>query len=94
MSGYIGKAPINAIVGTSSSQIVPANPMRKGIIITNTSDTNKICLAFGSNAAEVEKGVCLYPHGVLSFDQYLYTQESINAISSALGIVVTIQEFE
>ena len=59
-------APSNAVVGTTSVQVLPARPWngaqrRTGFAIVNDSDA-KIYLAFGA-PAEVGKGILLMPQG-------------------------------
>lgn len=86
-------SPTFATVGTTSAQILASNASRKGCSVQNNSATASVYLAFGANAAVVGSGIFLAPYGTYTMDEYLYVTSSINAIASAVGTNVTLQEF-
>jgi hypothetical protein len=85
-------SPTAASVGVTSAQILAANSSRKGLILTNTSNNN-ISLGFGS-AAVLNSGITLYPNGVFSMDEYMFTTSAINAIASVASSNLGIQEWQ
>lgn len=75
-------SPTAASVTTSSGAAVAANASRKGLILTNTSTTEKISFGIGA-AAVLNSGITLTPYGVWVMDAYTFTTAAINAIASA-----------
>jgi hypothetical protein len=85
-------APTAAVVGTISILIVPANPSRTGLVLTNTS-ANFMSFGLGVPALFAE-GITLNPFGSLwEMDATTFTTDDIYAIASADGSDVAIQEF-
>jgi hypothetical protein len=78
-------------VGVTSAQAVASNINRKGLILTNNSTAN-ISLGFGV-AAVSGSGVVLYPGGVFFMDEYMYTTAAVNAIATAAGANLGVQEW-
>jgi hypothetical protein len=85
-------------VGVTSTKLSEAvyNPaLRKVLVIVNTSTGGQnITVAFGTEAV-AGQGIFLYPAGSWSEtldNAYIPTQSEINAISSAVGGTVAIQE--
>jgi len=91
-SALTGSSPDTASVGTSSSEVLPSNSNRKGLVIVNTSE-NIVSLSFGSNPAVLNNGITLFQYGVFNMDEYMYTTEAINAIANVGSSVISIQEF-
>ncbi|MCL6500695.1 MAG: hypothetical protein K6T16_01525 [Candidatus Pacearchaeota archaeon] len=86
-------APTFATVGTSSTQVVPSNPNRKGLVLINTS-ANQISIAFGANPAVLNSGITLNANGgTYVMDSFTFTTASVNAIASAADSNLAIQEF-
>lgn len=86
-------APTTATVGTSSSLVVSSNSSRTGLIIVNLS-LNVVSLGFGSNSAVLDSGATLTTLGsVFQMSEYDYTIGAVNAIASATGSVISIQEY-
>jgi len=84
-------SPTFATVGVTSAQAVASNTNRKGLILTNNSTAN-ISLGFGV-AAVSGSGVVLYPGGVFFMDEYMYTTAAVNAIATAAGANLGVQEW-
>lgn len=88
-----GSTPTTATVGTSSSQVVASNASRKGLAIINLSN-NAISLGLGANSAVLNSGITLTTYGsVYEMSEYDYVTGAVNAIASAAGSVISIQEF-
>lgn len=86
-------APTFATVGIASAQAVPVNAGRKGLILINTS-VNQISLAFGANPAVLNSGITLNANGgTFVMDAFTFTTALVNAIASAAGSNLAIQEF-
>ena len=82
--------PVTATVGTSSVQIVNANPTRTGLVIVNLSSTT---VSFGiGQSAVLYGGISITPAGIWEMDELLFSQNFITAIASALT-TLSIQEF-
>lgn len=93
ISTLTGLAPVTTTVGTSSATLLAANASRKGLVITLVG-TGRIFLSFGANAAIINGGIPLLTAGsVWVMDAYTFSTQAINAIGSAAGITVSIQEF-
>ena len=89
-----GGIPSSAVVGVVSSIIVRESIRRKGIVITNLSDT-RIDLCRGERAI-LNSGIPIYPGGGVFIDQVdnvgrIYTGP-YSAISSAGAKAVAISE--
>lgn len=84
-------SPTTATVTTTSAQVVAANTSRKGLVIQNLS-SNRVSLGLGA-AAILNSGITLYPGGIFVMDEFMYFQTAVNAIASAAGSVISIQEF-
>lgn len=88
-----GSAPATGTVGTSSATLVAANVNRRGCVIT-VIGSGSVFLAFGANAAVINSGIALPgARSVFIMDAFTYSREAINAIASAAGVTVSIQEF-
>ena len=84
-------APAAASVGVASAEAVAANANRKGLILTNTSQST-ISLGFAA-AAVLSSGVTLFPGGIFKMDEFCHTVGAINAIAGAAASNLAIQEF-
>lgn len=84
-------SPTFATVGVASAQAVAANANRKGLILVNTS-ANRISLGFGA-AAVLDSGITLYPQGAYNMGEYDFDLGAVNAIASAAGSNLAIQEY-
>ena len=72
---------------------VASNGSRKGLVLTNTSTGGQsVSLAVGA-AAEVGKGIVLYPQGVWVMDEYTFTTGQIRAIGSTGSASLGVQEY-
>lgn len=69
----------NYTATTTSGTALSANPSRQQLVITNTGTIN-VFLNIGS-AAEVNKGYYLAPNGVWEMDKFLFTRDSVTAIT-------------
>ena len=86
-------SPTYATVGVTSAQALASNSNRKGCVLINTS-SNNISFGIGSNAAVLNSGITLVPHGVWDMSEYDYVTSAINAIASGSGSILSIQEFQ
>ncbi len=84
--------PIATKVGTSSIQILSANPKRSGLAVVNLS-LNIISLTFG-HPAILNGGISLLPGDAFNMDQFLFTTQAMNAIASAPNSALSVQEFD
>lgn len=75
-------SPTAASVTTSTGLAVASNSNRKGLVLTNTSSTEKISFGIGASAV-LNSGITLTPYGVWVMDAYTFTTAAINAIASA-----------
>src|SRR5208282_399886 len=72
--------PESVCVATVSTVVLAANPLRKGLNLTNISyDT--ISIAFGSNPAVLFAGLTLAPGGSFWMDSSDFTTAAVNAIA-------------
>ncbi len=79
----VGEPPAFATISTNSTLVIAANPMRKGLILTNTSPAY-ISLGLDGNPAVQGAGITLNPYGgVWVMDTHTFTVGEVNAISSA-----------
>lgn len=84
-------APATATIGTSSGMASAASANRTGVIVVNVS-VNTVSIAIGSTAV-LNSGITLYPGGSLVITDGRNVTGQINAIASAAGSVLSIQEF-
>lgn len=87
-----GSAPTAATVTGSSANIIASNTNRKGLLLTNLS-SDFVSLSFGASNAVLNEGITLAPYGSYSMDEYTYSTQAINAISSGTSSAISIQEF-
>lgn len=80
------------LVADSSGQVLAANPARRGAVFVNVS-ANRISFGIGE-AAQLDRGITLYPQGVWEMDERSFTREAITAIASVLDSALSVQEFE
>ncbi len=83
--------PTFATVGTSSASAIAGNNSRNGLVLVNTSN-NVISLGFGDTAV-LYSGVTLYPGGSYTMGDGNFSNQTVNAIASAAGSNLAIQEF-
>lgn len=83
-------------VSTTSVEIVPANPNRSMIIVSNPSSGQVLWLGFGANAAVVGNGIPLNGGEKITFtasnDSYGFFKSSINGIYASGSEAVPYQE--
>ncbi len=84
--------PLTVSVGTTSSQILAANPNRRGLIIISLAYRAFIALSFGNYAASAIAGISLGPRGVWAMDPMSFTTAAVNAVATE-ATAVAIQEF-
>lgn len=86
-------SPTVVTVGIASALVVASNSSRKGLILRNLSTSGqRISLAFFV-AAVLDSGITLYPQDTFNMNKYDFDLSSINAIASAAGASLAIQEF-
>jgi len=86
-------APASTLVASSYDTAVAANLDRLGLVLTNLSNST-IYIAFGANAAVLNRGIVLTPNGgVWTMDEYNFTNERITAIANTANSILAIQEF-
>lgn len=83
----VANAPESICVETTSSVVLAANPLRKGLQLTNLSYVT-ISVAFGSNAAVLFAGITLAPGGSFWMDSSDFTTAAVNAIADS-GLTFT-----
>jgi hypothetical protein len=90
-----GNAPTIVAIATSSTLVLAANPLRKGLNLVNMS-YETISLSFGGSAAVLFSGVNLGPGGTFWMDAADFTTAAVNAISTltAAGGYLGVQEFQ
>lgn len=84
-------APAAASVTGSSASAVAANANRKGLILTNTTTSQTISIAFGV-AAVLNSGITLATGQSFIMDEFSFTTDQIFAIGSG-SANLAIQEF-
>lgn len=84
-------APGQVVIGAATTSVLSANPNRTGLVLTNAS-SNIISIGLGA-AAVLNSGITLTPFGVWVMDGYTFTTVAINAIASAAGSALAVQEF-
>ena len=72
--------------------MVTALATRRGLSIHNTS-ANRVFLAFGANAAVLNRGIFLAPGGTWTMGAEDFTTLVVNAIAAAAGSTLSIQEW-
>lgn len=85
-------SPASAAVGVVSASAVATNANRRGLILVNTSTSGQIVYLGLGAAAEVGKGLVLYPGDVFEMDDTCYTTGAVYAIASAGSAALAIQE--
>jgi hypothetical protein len=88
----IANSPIATKIGPSSTQILSPNPKRTGLAVVNVSE-NIISLSFG-HPAVLNGGITLLPGAAFNMDQFLFTTQAMNAIATATGSALSVQEFQ
>lgn len=78
-------------ISTTSVEIVAQNSQRTGLFIRNLS-VNTVSLGFGNNAVN-NKGVVLLANECFSMSRFDMSTDPVNAISTAPGTLIAIQEF-
>lgn len=85
-------APTFVTVGVASAQVVARDANRRGAVFINTSG-NRISFGIGATAV-LDRGITIYGNGgTWEMDEHTFTLEAINAIASAAGSNLTVQEF-
>ena len=92
MNPLTGLSPSYATVTGTSAAILSSNPSRAGLIIRNVS-SDTVSLSFGSSPAALNEGITLTPFSSFSMDEYSYSQQAINAVSSGTASQLSMQEF-
>lgn len=87
-----GLSPQSATVTGTSAVIVGANADRKGLIIKNLS-SDYISLAFATTAV-INNGITLTPLSSFAMDEYCYSTQAIEAVSSGTSSDVAYEEFQ
>ncbi len=85
-------APTAALVNTTSTLILAANPNRKGLYLSNTTGNQQISLGFDGNAAVYQNGLTLYPGEKFWMDEYSLSTGAIYAITITATTYIGIQE--
>ena len=84
-------SPTAATVGVASAEALATNANRRGLVLVNTSD-NTISLGIGA-AAVLNSGITLQPGAIWTMNEYTFSTGAINAIASAAGSNLSIQEW-
>ncbi len=84
--------PTGNMVGAVSTQAVASNGLRTGLILTNTNGSLSVSFAVATTAV-LNTGVTLFPTGTWSMGAFDFTRSQINAIASASGPILAVQEF-
>ncbi len=84
--------PTGNMVGAVSTQAVASNGLRTGLILTNTNGSLSVSFAVATTAV-LNTGVTLFPTGTWSMGAFDFTRSAINAIASASGPIISVQEF-
>ncbi len=89
------KAPANATIGESSTEILTQSEQRREFLsLVNTDLTNGVYIAFGADA-EYQKGIYLAPNGGALLLDMECTSQAVNGIvgpGSSTSPVVAVQE--
>lgn len=88
-------SPSSAVVTASSAQIIASNGLRKGLILTHLGSSGPISLSFGAttNLAVLNSGLTLVANEKWSMNDYAFTTSAVNAIATASGPTLSIQEW-
>ncbi len=88
-------APVTAVVGTVSALLVPANPNRKGLVISIVTANRFVSFGFDGYPAVLNSGITLNNviTSIWSMSESTFTTAAVNAISGNNGTVVSVQEF-
>lgn len=94
-SSTAGSAPATASIGTGGTdQAVGANASRRGLLLVNTSTAGqRISLHFAAGTAVLDSGATLQPGDFYAMDSFSFTTARINAVASAAGGALGVQEF-
>ena len=84
-------APVTATVNTTSTLVLAANTLRKGLYLSNTSP-QQISFGFDGNAATYQYGLTLYPGEKFWMDEYSYSVGAVYAITTGSVAYIGIQE--
>jgi len=91
-SDLTASAATAATIDAADESAVAANPLRKGLVLVNTS-ANWISIAFGT-AAVLYSGITLAANGgSFTMDANTLSTAEVRAIASAAGSNLAIQEF-
>ena len=83
----------NAVsIGTTSAQILPANPQRKFFTIQNLDQNNLIWINFGAAAVAGPTSIVVLPYGVYESPPHAMPTAAIYALSSAGTVLFTAKE--
>jgi hypothetical protein len=89
----IPSQPLAVSVGVASVLVAAANPVRKGMVITNTSASGQV-ISLGLGAPAVAgSGIVLQSNNWWWMDRNGFTAGAINAIASAASGTLAVQEF-
>jgi hypothetical protein len=80
------------VIGQSSTKILDANETRSGMFIRNMSNNATISIGF-THAAEINKGVTLFPKETFSMGINDYCADEIYIVSDKDNTLVAYQEF-
>ncbi len=89
-------SPNTALVTASSSQILAANAARTGLILTHLGTSGPVSVSFGvtTNLAVLNSGLTLVPNEKWGMYDYGFTTAAVNAIATASGARISIQEWQ
>ncbi len=86
-------SPTNVTCNSATTALVSSNTSRKGLVITNTGSED-VFIGIGASA-EVNKGIYLVAGGgTWAMDEYTFTTQAINGITTTSTSNVSIQEFQ
>lgn len=88
------QAPAVATVGVASGAALVANANRKGSCFRNLSTSGQRISLGINNTAILDSGVTLFPGDAAYMDEYSFSTAVINAIASAAGAKLAIQEYQ
>jgi hypothetical protein len=83
----VANPPLSICVETTSTVVLAANPLRKGLNLTNMSYVT-ISISFNGNPAVLFSGITLAPGGTFWMDASDFTTAAVNAIADA-GLTFT-----
>ena len=87
----VPNTPSNFTATTSSTQMLAANPQRRGLVVINLGTAN---VSFGCNGATavLNSGITLLPNGTWVMDQFTFCNTVINVIAGG-SCALSIQEY-